>query len=395
MTRPYAQGARVHARPRAESLVLHLDGETRALVCSPDLDLSPGDLCRVTLSADGRTVASAERVFRPRVSPFERGRETRRFAIDGLGALNARSLALAAIRSRMAEWGFVEVETPSIRLCPGMDLHLSAFEVRDPAWAPPKDHFGWLTTSPEFHLKRLLVGGVPRCFSLARCFRSGELGARHQPEFTMLEWYRAWEDLPSVMRDTESLVRSVAASLGTPEALHHRGRAISLAGGDFPVLTLREAFALHCPEAGDPVALAERDEERYYSLLGSAVEPMLGRERPTWVQRFPAVHASLAKRCDDDPSVCHRAELYVDGVELCNGFDELTDPDEQRSRFVADQRQRAARGLPVYPLDEAFLAALEEGMPPSGGNALGFDRLLALATGADDLADVMAFPTER
>jgi len=161
---------------------------------------------------------------------------------------------------------------------------------------------------------------------------------------------------------------------------------------EFAHMTVREAFARWAPDVTDPIALAASDEEEYFRRFSQDVEPGLGFDRPTFLTHFPSVHASLARRCDDDPSVCFRAELYIAGVELCNAFDELTDPEEQRERFLEDQRRRAELGLPVYPLDEGFLRALEEGMPPAAGNALGFDRLVALVAGRETLDDVIAFP---
>ena len=169
------------------------------------------------------------------------------------------------------------------------------------------------------------------------------------------------------------------------------GRRIPL-GAPFARITMREAFARWCPELGDAVALAADDEEAYYEAVSRRVEPHLGWDEPVFVTAFPTCHASLARVDPSDPTVCLRAELYVAGMELCNAFDELTDPAEQRARFEADQRERERRGLPVYPIDEDFLAALEEGLPPCAGNALGIDRLLALTMGTTEIARVMAFP---
>jgi lysyl-tRNA synthetase class 2 len=349
-------------------------------------DVEPGDLVRVSV-IDG-VAAGFEVVFRPLRKPFSAGTETRRIVHEAMGErLVTRMRALDAVRSWFRAEGFVEVETPSVAPCPGLDLHLDAYDVSDRHGAL----FGRLITSPEFHMKRLLVGGVARCVQLARCWRAGELGGRHQPEFTMLEWYRAWQGLDAIMDDTESIVRATASVTANPDAVVLGALRVPL-DAPFERVTVREAFARHCPEVRDPVALAATDEERYYEAFSRAVEPALGRERPVFLTRFPACHASLAKVCADDPTVCERTELYVAGVELCNAFLELTDPTEQRARFEADQRARAARGLPVYPIDEDFMAALDEGMPPSAGNALGVDRLLALVMGGTEIASVMAFP---
>ena len=295
--------------------------------------------------------------------------------------------ALDAIRAWLRAEGFLEVETPFVVPNPGMDVHLDAFDVADRRGRLA----GRLITSPELHMKRLVAGGVDRCAQLARCWRAGELGARHQPEFTMLEWYRAGAGLDAMLRDTESVVRAAASVSEHPDAIVLGGRRVPL-GAPFATVTMRECFERYCPELGDAVSLAARDEEAYYAAVSNRVEPHLGWDAPVFVTAFPACHASLARVDPRDPTVCLRAELYVAGVELCNAFDELTDPAEQRARFEADQRERAARGLPVYPMDDDFLAALDEGLPPCAGNALGVDRLLALTMGTTEIGRAMAFP---
>jgi lysyl-tRNA synthetase class 2 len=342
-------------------------------------DAKPGDL--VEIDGDGRVRV----VFRPRVEAFGAESEPTRFALHrGIERLRQRAQIVRSVRAFFLEQrGFeLEVETPSIVTCPGLDVHLHGFEVR----RPDGEHEGYLITSPECAMKRLLVGGVSRCFQFARCFRAGERGSRHEPEFTMLEWYRAWGDLDALRDDTFGVLCAAAEAVGAN---------LVRVGDHYERITVREAFRAFAPDAGDPIELAERDEAEYFRVLSERVEPQLGRDRPTFLERFPARHASLAKLCDDDPSVCERVELYVGGVELSNGFVELTDPVEQRARFERDQRERAARGLPVYPIDERFLAALEQGMPPAVGNALGFDRLVMLVTGAGAIDEVMAFPVRR
>jgi lysyl-tRNA synthetase class 2 len=242
-------------------------------------------------------------------------------------------------------------------------------------------------------MKRLLVGGVPRCFQFARCFRRGEVGSRHNPEFLMFEWYRAFAGVEAVMADTERVVRTVARELTGHDAITVGGARIDLTSA-FERLSVGEAFARYASIAAeDAIALASSDEERFFRVLVDEVEPALARSPvPVFLVDYPAPFASLARKKPSDPRVCERFELYVAGVELCNGFGELTDPIEQRARLLHDQTERRARGLPVYPIDERFLAALEEGMPPSAGNALGVDRLVALCMGTDRIADVLAFP---
>ncbi len=351
-----------------------------------------GDLVRILCETcdDGSLVGrEIERVFDGSRRAFDARSEARRFATQGHASrLVARAAIVERVRAFFRAQGFVEVDTPSIAPCPGLDLHLTAFAAIDTA---SDAALGYLVTSPEYHMKRLLVGGVSRCFQLARCFRTGESGTRHEPEFTMLEWYRAWATLDDLVRDTEALVRAACASY---DVARHDGGTVSLEP-PFERFTVREAFARWAPEVTDPIALAERDEHEYFRLLGERIEPQLGRERPAFLTHFAARHASLARLDPEDPSVCLRAELYIDGLELSNGFVELTDPREQRQRFERDVRDRAARGLPAYPIDEDFLSALEEGLPPAVGNAMGLDRLVAIALATRDLREVIAFSHRR
>jgi lysyl-tRNA synthetase class 2 len=403
---------RVLARPAAGLCLLGEDTH-RIQIQGPAVDsLEEGDLVRVrahinpnpaqvVLPVDAAFPAyralAAEVVFRPTRPPTQLGSETRRFVTDGQCArMVLRAHVLERAREFFRAHGFLEVQTPAVVECPGLDVHLSAFAVlgtQDGGLLPLPSRVGYLITSPEYCLKRLLVGGVAKCFELARCFRAGELGARHQPEFTLCEWYRAWATLDQVLQDTEGLVRAASDAGQTP------GRIVTAAGsvaltGSFPRVTVREAFARWAPDVGDPIALAGSDEGAYFDSLSRQVEPNLGLQAPTFLTEFPACHASLAELHPRDPTVCQRAELYIAGVELCNGFQELTDPAEQRARFERDQARRSIQGLPVYPLDEAFLGALEEGLPPSAGMALGVDRLVALVGGRGDLADSIAFPRQ-
>lgn len=358
--------------------------------------LEVGDLAVVEGTPAGGALADVRLVERivPRRPP--RGRsgaaappssETERLIHRGRGAaLARRAEALAAIRALFAEAGFLEVETPSMVPSPGLDLHLDAFAVQA---ARP----AYLITSPEYQMKRLLAGGVARCFQLARCFRRGEVGDRHNPEFTMLEWYRAFAGVDEVMADTEAIVQRVASALGSDGAIAVSGRTVSLEA-PFPRIAVGDAFARFAGvPADDAIALASNDEERFFRLLVDAVEPAIATlPHPVFLVDFPAPLASLARLKPDDPRVCERFELYVAGVELCNGFGELTCPVEQRARFLADQAARAREGKPIYPIDERFLDALEEGMPPAAGNALGVDRLVALCLGAASIGDVLTFP---
>jgi elongation factor P--(R)-beta-lysine ligase len=348
---------------------------------------SPGDLVRLHIDHTHTLVQILERVC-PKKQPFSASSDTRHFLQHGqLERLYIRQHCLDAIRTWFRTLGALEVETPAVSLCPGMDVHLDAYNVTDRHEAL----FGRLITSPEYHMKRVLVGGADRCFQFARCWRAGELGMRHQPEFTMLEWYASWSGLDVMMRDTEAIVRTVADACKTPDRFTVHGQTISL-NQPFETLTVREAFSRYAPDLGDAIELATLHEEAYYTAISTRIEPHLGTTHPVFLTEFPSCHASLARVCTHDASVCERTELYIAGIELCNAFHELTDPQEQRRRFLLDQQERARRGLPVFPIDEDFLSSLEEGLAPCAGNALGIDRLIALALGRTEIADVIAFP---
>jgi lysyl-tRNA synthetase class 2 len=271
---------------------------------------------------------------------------------------------------------------------PGLDVHLDALTVR----TGPDERY--LITSPEYQMKRLLAGGLERIYQLAKCFRNDEVGPQHQPEFTMLEWYRAYAGVDEVMADTEQLVAAMATAISGVPVLHTAHGPVDVAP-PWPRLTVREAFARFAQVDVLALLQEEHGEDTFYRLLVERVEPALSELGALFLCEYPASMASLARKKPSDPRVAERFEAYVAGVELCNGFGELTDPVEQRARLLADQAERARQGLPVYPLDEQFLAALEQGVPPSGGNALGLDRLVMLALGAAHIEDVTAVPASR
>ena len=300
--------------------------------------------------------------------------------------LPERARLVAATRRFFEERGFLEVETPLLVPSPGLDVHLSAFEAAAPDLAPATR---WLTTSPEYQMKRLLADGWTKIFQIGKAFRSGEVGSRHNPEFTILEWYRANAGMDDVLADTEQLVEALTAGAVRLD----RGRRVVKTRAPFRRMTVCEAFAEFAEVApGVTLAMAESDEDRFFRTLVDQVEPALAElDEAVFLTDYPASQASLARKRDANPRVAERFELYVAGVELCNGFGELTDPKEQRERLVRDQQERRARGLPVYPIDTKFLAALERGLPPSGGNAAGLDRVIALACGRTEVRDVMAF----
>jgi lysyl-tRNA synthetase class 2 len=338
------------------------------------------------LSRTRRAALSAARIIESFAAPASPAAgEFARLAWQGVGAgLAALSRALATVRRYFAREGFIEVPTPVRVRVPGSDPNVEAFRAEQ----------GFLITSPEHHMKRLLVGGVPRLYQVVPASRKEELGPLHEPEFLMLEWYRAFAGLELVMQDTERLVLAVVEELGAGAGLRLDGRRVEVRA-PFERLALREAFRRY---AGiqDAVDLAASDEVRFFEVFVDRVEPALARRRrPVFLCEFPATQAALARRSVADPAVAERFELYISGVELCNGYGELTDAAEFERRWRAERTARRARRRPTYPLDAKLLAALEEGMPPSAGNALGIERLVALACGHREVARVRAFPASR
>lgn len=334
-------------------------------------DAQPGDLVVVSGRPAAKRLTHGALVSRqPCATPTAHGEFYRLVFAGEAERLRDAARAAAATRAFFVERGFVEVSTPLRVPAPGVDFHVEAVAASGQ----------YLITSPELEMKRLLVGGMPRIFQLARVARADEQGPLHAPEFTMLEWYRAFTGLEDVLRDTEALVRSVVRSLAGEDDVFVLGHRKVNVGKPFERITVRDAFARY---AGikDAARLAARDEDRYFELLVSRVEPALAeRPRPVFLTHYPLSQAALSRPHADDPSVAERAELYVGGVELCNAYGELTDPVEQRRRMQSEAQRRKALGRPVYPLDEPFLASLVEGMPPSAGNALGFERLVMVAT---------------
>jgi elongation factor P--(R)-beta-lysine ligase len=375
---PLEIGAIVRVRGRAlacsrDEALVHDGVVARRLVGVSGV--SEGALLEAVTEYDGHAfVVRALRVIRE--ASGSRAESTRFLDRGVLERLRARSAISRETRRFFEDEGFLEIEAPLLVPCPGLDVHLDPLAVDDARY---------LITSPELQMKRLLVGGATEIFSLGRVFRAEERGDRHEPEFTMLEWYRAYAGAAHVMRDTERLVERLARHLHGAPVLPERGVDVT---APWDRLRVDEAFERYAGLALDDVL---PDEERFHRVMAE-IEPRLGERRPVFLTHYPIQMASLARAHEDEPRFADRFEAYVAGVELCNGFGELTCPAEQRARHEADQRTRRALGKTVPPLDERFLAALDEGMPPSGGNALGFDRLAMLLTGASRIEDVIAFP---
>jgi elongation factor P--(R)-beta-lysine ligase len=313
--------------------------------------------------------------------------------------LRGRAALTAATRHFFTTRGYTEVETPYAVATPGEEVHLRAFATTR-EYPDGSTERLWLHTSPEFAMKKVLVGGAGPIFQLARVWRNGEASDLHAPEFTMLEWYRPGADLAGLMDEAEAYLRAVL-----PPVVACRGVRTELSC--FERVTVAGAFARYAgadvlSTAGDASALARsagvrlrRDEtweDLFFRLLLERVEPNIGRDHPTFLTHWPAEQAALARRNPVDCRVAERFELFVCGIELANAFAELTDPAEQRARFLADRTSRHARTGPDWPMDEDFLAALAFGLPPSAGIALGFDRLAMVASGADRIAQVLWLP---
>ncbi|MGA0595003.1 EF-P lysine aminoacylase EpmA [Enterovirga sp. CN4-39] len=321
-----------------------------------------------------------------------------------------RNRIVAATRRWFAARGFVEVDTAALQASPGNEAHLHAFATEALTTAGEGRPL-YLHTSPEFAAKKLLAAGEERIFSLGHVFRNRERGALHHPEFTMLEWYRVEEEYDLVMQDAAELVRLAAETTSRPVA-SFRGRTCDLtawpervsvadafrehAGIDLLSTvgaddTDRDALAAACSASGIRTAPDDTWSDMFSRVLVERIEPRLGEGRPTLLDRYPVAEAALARRSEDDPRVAERFELYACGVELANGFGELTDAAEQRRRFVSEMDEKARVYGERYPLDEDFLAALET-MPRASGVALGLDRLVMLASGAERIEDVIWTP---
>lgn len=289
--------------------------------------------------------------------------------------LIARARIIKAIRSFFLEFGFLEVETPIRTPILAPEEHIDAIRSED--W--------YLSTSPELYMKCLLAAGYGLIFQFAPCFRKGEKGKNHLPEFTLLEWYRSYVDYQSLERDCEVMITNVARELSCFPLVSFQGQEIDLTC-PWQRLSVQEAFV---SLAGwDPIK--EPDPERFEIDLVEKVEPHLDRSRPVFLEDFPAHQASLASLKGGDPRIAERMELFIGGLELANGFTELRDPHEQRNRFEKANASRYALGKAPYPLPESFLAVLST-MPPSAGIALGVDRLVMLFTDAATIDDVVAF----
>jgi lysyl-tRNA synthetase class 2 len=387
-----------------------LADETGRIVCNGGavVDAPPawGDIVelRGRLGSEQVFVADAIRVLSQSVRDFRDGDWSRYHALERslIKNLRLRAEVLAAIRSFFAQRGFMEVETPYMLEAPGQEVHIDAFETAYRMSTARRRLY--LATSPEHHMKRMLGAGLERIYQIARCFRNGECTNLHNPEFTMVEWYRAYASYEDIMVDTEELITSVISDVcGTN---YPRSLSGVIAGKPWPQITVYDAFLewadidlKQCADAetflrrAREIGFASADKEDswddlFHKVLLEKVEPELAKFAAVFLLDYPAPLGALAKLKDANRAVAERVEVYMGGVELANGYTELNDPYEQRQRFVEARK----KGEVDEPLDEDFLRAMECAMPPAGGMALGVDRLIMLLAGSEKIEEVLAFP---
>jgi lysyl-tRNA synthetase class 2 len=304
-------------------------------------------------------------------------------------AIRTRSKVEGAIREFFLNQEFLETRTPLLVPSPGMETHIRPFRVGD----------AYLPTSPEFAMKRLLVGGLEKIFQICSAFRDEPRSITHHPEFTILEWYRAYAGYEDIMRDTEQMFAFIATKLFGRPTLRYQGQEISvatpwprlrvrdlfleMAGIDLAQASTRELLAAHCERLGLSARPEENWDDLYFKIWLNLIEPKLPADHAVFVTRYPRSQAALSviDRDPDGTEWAKRFEVYAGGLELGNAFEELTDPVEQRKRFEKDMNLRTeiyGTEFPKNKVDEEFLAALAEGMPPSGGIAMGVDRMVML-----------------
>ncbi|MGH2461161.1 MAG: EF-P lysine aminoacylase EpmA [Chloroflexota bacterium] len=322
-----------------------------------------------------------------------------------------RERMIDAMRAFFKRGGYHEVETPLLVRCPGMEPYLDVFQT---PWTTARGErfLGYLTTSPEYAMKKLLAAGIGPIFQICKSFRNGEeVSALHNPEFTILEWYRPHADYTDLMRECEELLRQVSHVVqpGDGDILTYQGARIDL-GSPWERLTVREAFRRYAEVdlANDSDRLVEVArtkgysvdarttwEQAYHQIFLNEIEPRLGRPTPTILYEYPIAMAALARPSPSDPTVAERFELYLAGIELANAFGELTDAGEQRRRLQTERAERQRLGKALYELDEDFLAALAVGIPPSAGIALGVDRLAMLFADVASIHEVLWFSADE
>ncbi|MGJ3354029.1 elongation factor P--(R)-beta-lysine ligase [Providencia sp. Je.9.19] len=303
-----------------------------------------------------------------------------------------RAKIIAEIRRFFADRCVLEVETPAMSQATVTDVHLVPFETRFVGPGAAQGINLYLMTSPEYHMKRLLAAGSGPIYQLCRSFRNEEAGRHHNPEFTMLEWYRPHFDMYRLINEVDDLLQQVL-DCESAELLSYQ--QAFLRHLDIDPLSAEKSELREVAARLDLSNIAEQETDKdalLQLLFVMGVEPHIGKDKPVVVYHFPATQASLAVISTEDHRVAERFEVYYKGMELANGFHELTDASEQRQRFEQDNRKRAALGLPIQPIDEHLLSALTHGLPDCSGIAVGVDRLIMIALNAAKISDVIAFP---
>jgi lysyl-tRNA synthetase class 2 len=286
---------------------------------------------------------------------------------------------IQGIRQFFIDRGYLEVETPHRLPAPAPESHIDA--VASGKW--------FLHTSPELCMKRMLAAGYEKIFQICRCWRDGERGSQHVPEFTLLEWYRSGSDYRTLMEECEALIQTLATKMGLGQKIIFRNRVIDLVE-PWERISVKEAFIRYAQ-----ISMTEAMERNLFDeIMVRDIEPKLGIGRPTFIYDYPTQRGAMARLNPEDQTVAERFELYIGGLELANAFSELTDVEEQRKRFRHENENRQLLAKPTYPIPDKFLAELES-MPPSAGIALGVDRLVMVFLNAETIGEVVAFTPEE
>ena len=290
--------------------------------------------------------------------------------------LRKRAGLISALRAYFDEQDFIEVETPIMIKSPAPEEYIEGIPVEN----------SFLRTSPELQMKEMLCAGYEKIYQIGACFRKNEFGARHRPEYSMLEWYETQIDYLQLMEFTAELLRFAAQKINGSLLMKYQGEIIDLFTAP-EIITVRDAYKKY---AG--IELKEiSSEEEFDEIMTSKIEPHLGMGQMTFLIDYPANRAALARLKADSPAFAERWELYLDGMEIANAYGELTDPVEQRKRFEAAQVERAKNNFIPYPFPEEFFTALESGMPECSGCALGVDRLAMIFTDSADISELRAW----
>ncbi len=295
------------------------------------------------------------------------------------GRLMRRSRMINSIRNFFLDHDYLEVETPQLIPAPAPETHIDAIKAEG----------FFLHTSPELCMKRLLAAGFPRIFQITKCFRNNERGEFHLPEFTMLEWYHSGIEYRQLMEECRELILNVSEQLGSPNKIRYRGRDCGLKS-DWEKISVSRAF-----EKYSHLSMKDSlDKGLFDVMMATEIEIHLGTSTPTFLYDYPASHAALSRLKPGNRALAERFELYAFGLELANGFSELTDAGEQRRRFEKERISRQILGNDIYPMPEKFLQILDH-MPQASGIALGLDRLAMLYTDSTKIDDVVAFTPEE